>query len=93
MADRVMVRAFKNQPVVLAAVAVHGNRFEVANPQDLTKSIIFPYGDVYLYSDDLFVELKTAYEQGRADQLATLWSRAEPYTPEHFRRTGGCHEP
>ena len=76
----IIVRAFQNEPVKLKAVSYDDGRVEVAGV-DEEKSINLPQEFVYSFQDDLFGNLREAYERGDERSLSHLWQQASPYRP------------
>ncbi len=75
--DYVMVRAYGDEPVRLAALEVAATYVLVAG-QDRTKTIGFPRDCVFAFDDALFARLNKAYQEGSGRTLATLWAKAKP---------------
>jgi hypothetical protein len=72
----VIVRSYGDEPTLLKAVVIYGDRVEVveANP-DLVLS--YPRRLVCRYDEELYGELRAAHENGQADRLKEIWLRAE----------------
>jgi hypothetical protein len=75
--DSVMVRAYKDEPVQLAALEV-ATTYVIVAGTDRTKTIGFPRDCVFRFDNGLFARLRMAYEKGSAATLSKLWAMAEP---------------
>jgi hypothetical protein len=72
---KVIVRAWGNEPVILAAHALDSqkNRVLVARP-DAAKPISLPIAEVFDYQEDRFTALRNAYTSGDSKRLEALYA-------------------
>lgn len=77
--ESVMVRAYRNEPVKLAAVGAAPGAVLVAGG-DPGKAIGFPVGAVFRLDLDLFGRLRAAFDAGDQARLEEFWRAAEPFS-------------
>ncbi len=77
----VVVRAFGDEPVKLAARSIWGEAVEVIgdNPN---RSGFFPVASVFCFDEKLFRLLKTAFDQNDRKRLIDLWNKAAKFADE-----------
>jgi hypothetical protein len=75
---RVIVKAFRSEPVLLKAKSFQDDLIEVYGNKD-DKTITLPDLSVFKFSESLFRNLRAAYESGDQDELARLWGSAEMF--------------
>lgn len=81
---RVIVKAFRGEPVLVSALADLGDVVEVfGKKEDVT--ICLPRTSLYKFEESVFRELRSAYEVGDKKKLEDLWAVALV-----FENT--CHE-
>lgn len=71
----VIVRAYKDKPVKLAATRRYGSSVEVVG-KDTTRGICFPTHYVFRFDDQLYDRLSSAYTDGDTGRLKRLWESA-----------------
>lgn len=76
--EKVIVRAYGDEPVRLKAIAVRAGRVEVART-DESKSMLYWSALVYRFTPDLFEQLRDAYNAKDTVALRALWQKAEHY--------------
>lgn len=72
----VIVRAFRDEPVKLRAVAVRGRVVDVVGADD-SLPMPFHIERTYRFDEKVFREMRLAFENDKIDELNRLWDRAE----------------
>lgn len=78
--SNVIVRAFRDRPVVLSVAAVDGDYIDVSG--ETGETLRLPSALVYSYSQQAFRRLSAAWEAGDQRSLADAWSDVSQFQPE-----------
>ncbi len=79
--NRVIVRAYGDEPTPLWVSKVVGGRFVVTNEAE-SSTLSLPGQSVFKFDGVLFEQLRETFDNGNTDQLISLWDKAIPYIRE-----------
>ncbi|MDZ4685504.1 MAG: hypothetical protein SH850_10610 [Planctomycetaceae bacterium] len=75
VSETVIVRGFADEPVLLTAVGQCDDGIELVGA-DESMPVTLGGDWVYAHSQPLYSNLRRAYDDGRADDLETMWKSA-----------------